>query len=243
MDSENCGLSALNDDAQRRARYLAFRVGLPLLPVLLSARVHHLDPPVSTIYKIRGLAGRPVAVTVDPDVYARLDGRARDALLGVELGKAAERPQDLLTAVLDISMDRFDLFLRRSQGWWAYGLMAMAVAAPLVGAQIWTPLVVIVGLWCALVVFLAMSPVYWLIKRDRCLNADDDIAALIGADAVRYVLMDLAADEPGPTGISAWRNRWLSGYPSVDKRLSALDRRHPQRCVSNLDPTLPQART
>ncbi|MBC7301054.1 MAG: hypothetical protein H5T78_08870 [Nocardia sp.] len=254
-------LQELSDDANTRAAQLADKAGqcsVPVrfgfLPVRLVPRIHPHDAAsysVAVVHRWRapGTRSRQASVVpdhleVDPDAYSLLDGRARDALLAVELTVAefscrearlasAMRARRTRSGTGCASWDR--ILERSSTGWPAVAFFAVvAVAAMVTVVSLCVPGMGIGAILGGAVIVGAMV---WAaesaFKRGEYLKADKNAARLVGADAVRYMLMTLQASEPHRRGAAAARRRWWGYRPTVGHRLKSLNREFPSPALSS----------
>ncbi|MBF6410874.1 hypothetical protein [Nocardia farcinica] len=232
-------MSTLLADAEARVATLAqTHPEMYPQPVELRRRAHPRDPATETaialyqwrapVFKARRERRVVEHIVVDPDVYARLDGRGRDALLAVELTRADHVRRTLSAAPLGLAATwQLDRLLRRSGTGRADTAVITGVLAAAAGAFLPLPVAPPVRLVLLAVV---IATVVWAfdaaITRGLHLHADRVAARWIGADAVRYMLMTLSADEHHPEGAAAWRVRWLGYQPTLRHRLKSLNRVH-----------------
>ncbi|WP_200881396.1 hypothetical protein [Nocardia otitidiscaviarum] len=195
-------------------------------------RVHQWRTPILKARRARGAVDR---IVVDPDVYARLDGRARDALLAVELTLAdhARRSAHTAAPARPAPTRQLDLLLSRSGTGGPDTVVSGVLLAAAAGAAVPIP----GGGLARLVLFaVVVAAVLWAfdaaLERGVYLRADRAAARLVGADAVRYMLMTVQADEPHRRGLAAWRTRWLGYRPTVRRRLASLHRAFPAQEMS-----------
>lgn len=251
------------DDANVRAARLADEAGLlcsvsaqfGFLPVRLVPRAHPHDAATRTatvVHHWRDRAGKrraavvPDHLEVDPDLYSQLDGRARDALLAVELTVAEFNYREARSAAAmqarrtqaGTGCASWDQALERSStgrpAMGFFAVLAIAAIAAGVSACVPAPGAGIVALLGGVVIVGAMV---WAVeaafRRSEHRKADKIAARLVGADAVRYMLMSLQASEPHRVGAAAVRRRWWGYRPTVGHRLKSLDREFPSPALSS----------
>lgn len=245
------GLGALSADANSRsARLTGEAVFRPVsinptpLPVRLVARAYPRDAVTATaaevvrrrtpIMRNQWVGVVPKYVSVDPDVYAGLDERGRDALLAVELSRAglgsrylADYPSRTAT------WDRW--FERTANGLPAiafFGVLALAAGAIVASGSVFSV--------AGLPGFVLLVAGYWAMSaneaRGEYLQADANAALWVGADAVRAMLLALRSGEQPRSRAAAVRHRWWGFRPGAAHRLESLDKTFPPLTGSATDP-------
>lgn len=243
-------LQELTEDANNRAARLAdeadlYRVPVRFksLPVQLVPRTHPHDAAARSVAVVHQWRDRdtrrrrasvvPDHLKVDPDSYSLLDGRARDALLAMELTVAEFHHREARSAAAmqarrtrsGTGCASLDQVLERSfTRWPAVGFFAvLAIAATVTVVSLCVPGM---GLAAILGGAVLVGALVWAgesaFERGEYLNADRNAAKLVGVDSVRYMLMTLQANEPHRRGIAAVRRRWWGYRPTLGHRLRSL---------------------